>query len=87
LSNFGKLKWTVNAPSWSVDFLDLALTIWNGRVESNLFEKILNLYLYLPPHSAHPPGVLKGLVAGMLLHIIQLTTNPGIRHHHVQQLF
>jgi hypothetical protein len=77
----------VNKPSRSADFLDLTLTICNGRVKASLFEKKQNLYLYLPPHSAHPPGVLKGLIAGMLLQIIRLTTNPGIWLNHVRQQY
>ena len=40
------------------------LTIVNGKIVTGLYEKALNLYLYIPPHSAHPPGVLTGLVLG-----------------------
>lgn len=78
-SSFGKLSWDFSTRSSSVDFLDLTVTITGGRVETCLYEKALNLYLYLPSHSAHPPGVLKGLIHGMLLRINRLTTNPDAR--------
>ena len=32
----------------------------------------MNLYLYIPPHSAHPPGVLTGLVYGNIICIHSL---------------
>jgi hypothetical protein len=31
---------------------------------TNTHQKDLNLYLYIPPRSAHPPSCLKGLIAG-----------------------
>ena len=34
-----------------------------------LYEKAMNLYLYIPTHSAHPPGVLTGLVFGKIFRI------------------
>jgi hypothetical protein len=84
---FGKLRWDFVPLAMTSNFLDLTLTNNQGRVESTLFEKELNLYLYLPPHSAHPPGVLKGTIAGMIQRIIQLTSEPSTRKAHVQRFF
>jgi hypothetical protein len=86
-STYGKLSWDFSTRSSSVDFLDLTVTITNGRIETCLYEKALNLYLYLPPHSAHPPGVLKGLIFGMLLRINTLTTNPNARTAYIHRFY
>jgi hypothetical protein len=63
---FGKLTWTADTPSNSVNFLDLTLSISNGFVTSKTYSKEHNLHLYLPPRSAHSPGVLKSLIYGNL---------------------
>jgi hypothetical protein len=61
MNDFG-LTWEVNTPCHRVDFMDLTITIIQNRLTTTLYEKAMNLYLYIPPHSAHPPGVLSGLV-------------------------
>ena len=58
------IKWEFKPLSPSVDFLDITISIDNGCISTTLFEKALNLYLYISPHSCHPPGVLTGLVLG-----------------------
>ena len=36
------------------------------KIVRRTFQKALNLYLYIPQHSAHPPGMIKGVVFGLL---------------------
>ena len=56
VNDFGSLKWEFLDRTPLVDFLDLTITLTGmGKVATCLYEKAMNLYLYLPPHSAHPP--------------------------------
>ena len=65
---FKKLQWTVSSRERTTDFLDLTITINDAnKIETRLFEKPLNKYLYLPPHSCHAPGVFNGFIKGMIL--------------------
>ena len=61
----------------SNDFMDVTISLVDNKVEFVLYEKKLALHLYLPPHSSHPPGVVKvkGLVMGEVLRIFQLCTH------------
>ena len=64
---FGKLDWTFEPANPNINFLDL--TIFRDESDSLItktFEKPLNLHLYIPSHSAHPPGVLHGMIFGNL---------------------
>ena len=50
----------------------MTIAIREDRIITSLYEKSTNLYLYIHPHSAHPPGVLTGLVSGIILRIHSL---------------
>jgi hypothetical protein len=85
---FGKLEWEFTDRAKSADFLDLTIAIKpNGTIGTKLFEKKLNLYLYIPPHSAHPPGVTRGLIFGMITRIFRLTTDYADQRSAVTDLF
>lgn len=71
----GGLGWDFSKRSNSIDFMDVTISLVDNKVEFVLYEKKLALHLYLPPHSSHPPGVVKGLVMGEVLRIFQLCTH------------
>jgi chromosome segregation ATPase len=67
LNSFSQLKWTTSGLSSTVNFLDITVAInANGKISTKTYQKPTNLHLYIPPTSAHPPGVLKSLIFGNL---------------------
>lgn len=72
VNTYHGLEWVFTPLNDSVDFMDMTLTISANKFDITLFEKPLNLYLYIPPSSAHPPGMIIGLVYGMVLRLWKL---------------
>jgi hypothetical protein len=61
------LKWTCDGHVKDLIFLDLRISIMpNCQLHYKTYQKEHNLYLYIPPGSAHPKNVLFGLVYGRL---------------------
>ena len=72
----------------SIHFLDLQITCSDTNTfETRIYEKPENLYLYLPPHSLHSPGVLNGFIVGLIQRIYDLTTRPEHRNIDILKLF
>eukprot|EP00804_Cyclotella_cryptica_P005147 CCRYP_018671-RB/>CCRYP_018671-RB protein AED:0.36 eAED:0.36 QI:0/-1/0/1/-1/0/1/0/158 len=67
--------------------MDLTLTLSGQTIQSTLFEKPQNLYLYLPPHSSHPKGPLQSLIYGNILRIHRLCSSPREVHKHTRYFF
>ncbi|CAB9503752.1 Reverse transcriptase (RNA-dependent DNA polymerase) [Seminavis robusta] len=62
-NNEYKLHWEFTALSSQVDFMDMTITLTHdNKLVTTLYEKPTNLYLYIPSHSCHPPGLLSGVV-------------------------
>ena len=79
MNNYPGLTWEFNGPTNKVDFMDLTISITNGQISTSLFEEPLNLHLYIPPHSAHPPGLLPGIVHSTLFRIFTLCSDHDDR--------
>ena len=62
--SYGKLNWIFTNLCTSVNFLDLTISISDNPIITKIYEKPLNLYLYLPPHSTHPRGLVHGMILG-----------------------
>jgi hypothetical protein len=87
-TGFGKLVWDVSDRASTVNFLDMTITLLpSGRIKTRLYEKPLNLHLYLSPHSAHPPGLVSGLIHGMLYRILLLTTDRSDTYQDIRNFY
>lgn len=81
------LEWVCTDLATSVNFMDLTITIADGHLETTLFEKAQNLYLYIPPHSSHPRGVFTGLIFGQVLRIRRLCSKQSDADDRIKQFF
>jgi hypothetical protein len=66
INDFGLLRWEIDEPTISLDYLDINITIDNDSIVTRTFRKAMNLYQFLPPHSAHPPATLKGMIYSLM---------------------
>jgi hypothetical protein len=66
LNNWGRLEWVTEEPTTTTTFLDLNISISHSKIHTSTFQKEMNLYLYIPPSSSHPPSCFKGLLTGEL---------------------
>ncbi len=73
------LSWEFSELTDRLDFMDLNLHLTNGKITTSLYEKPMNLHLYIPPHSAHPPGLMPGIVFGSIFRIYTLCSNDQDR--------
>ncbi len=81
------LQWEFTTPSTSCTFMDMTIAINNNTATTTIFEKAQNLYLYIPPTSAHPPGMIHGLIYGNILRIHRLCTHPHDIQSKSQEFF
>jgi len=83
----GQLTWEIEKPTTTIDFLDLTLTINNGRVTSKTYQKSMNLYLYIPPMSAHPRNCIRGTIYGLINRYYAQNTYRKDYVHFVRRLY
>jgi hypothetical protein len=80
------LEWEVSELTTKVDFMDLTLSISdNGTIFTTLYQKPSNFHLYIPPHSAHPPGLLSGMIYGTVHRIHTLCSSQADRQQRLRE--
>ena len=67
--------------------MDITVSIAGDGLHTTLYEKPLALYLYIPPHSAHPPGILTGHVYGEVLRIHRICKDEDDRANRVRTCY
>ena len=73
LSKDLKINW--DTPKEKVNFLDLNIKMAQDKIETSVFQKTLNKYLYITPHSLHAPHTFAGFIKGELIRYARLSTN------------
>ena len=87
MQNCHSLEWVFTSPSLTCNFMDLTLSLTNNRVHTIIYEKKHNLYLYFPPHSAHPSGTINGFIFGHILRLLCLCLNCHDSQRKSQEFF
>ena len=87
MQDYYGLEWIFEERSKKVNYMDMTISIHEGWIVTSLYEKATNLYLYIPPHSAHPPGVLTGLVSGNILRIHSLFSEQDNINLRINQFY
>ncbi len=78
LNQWGTLRWTCDGHVDSLIFLDLRISIGPKRhLTFQTYQKPMNLYLYIPPGSAHPEKMLRSLIFGRLRAYWLQNTHPS----------
>jgi len=76
VNNNHGLEWEFSELSDTAQFLDLTTKIQvDGRIKTTFYKKLMALYLFIPPHSAQPNGVLTGHIFGNVLRIFHLNSD------------
>ena len=82
----GIAKFKSNFSSDQVEFLDLIISIENGKLKTNLFVKPSNLQIYLDFMSNHPTHCKVGLIYGQALRVIERCSDPSDADLHLENL-
>ena len=75
LNDNNGLEWICSKRCDKLDFMDLTISINGTKFETTLYEKPMAFHLYIPPNSAHPPGVTTGHIFGEVLRINRLCSD------------
>ena len=69
------LTWEFTDLSNTTAFMDLTITLENGRFNTAIYANPMALHLYIPPTSSHAPGIATGLIFGHTLRVYRLCSH------------
>jgi hypothetical protein len=72
-----KLDFTATAPDDAVVFLDMTVYKEGNKLHVREYQKPGNPHLYVPAHSAHPPGLLKAIIYGNVKRLYKINSKKA----------
>ena len=85
MQDYYALEWIFKERSNNVKYMDMTIAIRGYWIVISLYEKAMNLYLYIPPNSSHLPGLLTRLVSGNILQIHSLCSEQDDINHRMKE--
>ena len=82
----GVVKFKSNFSTNQVEFLDLVISIKDGKLKTNLFVKPSNSQLYLDFNSNHPKHCKTGIIYGQALRILERCSDKNDVDLHLENL-
>ena len=82
----GVVKFKANFSISHVEFLDLVISIKDGKLKTNLFVKPSNSQLYLDYNSNHPKHCKTGIIYGQALRIVERCSEREDVNLHLENL-
>ena len=70
-----KIKFEIHQSTESVNFLDVNITLTNGRLSTSLYSKPTDSHLYLDNSSCHPEHVIKNIPKGQFLRLRRICSD------------
>ena len=67
MNKWHRLHWDFEDLSTTAHFMDLSISLKGNKLHTTLYEKEMNLHLYISLASAHPSGLIAGIIKGMIL--------------------
>ena len=71
------IKFEVNISEHSVNFLDVTISLKDGKLITSLYTKPTNAHLYLNWNSSHPQHVLKNIPKGQFIRIKRICSEKN----------
>lgn len=81
-----KMKFEVSMSQESVNFLDVTVSLRDGKLETSLYSKPTDAHLYLNAKSFHPSHVIKNIAKGLLIRIRRICSRKFDYLEHGREL-
>ena len=72
------IKFEVQISDKKINFLDTTITLENGTLKTELYNKAINTNMYLDSSSCHPPHIIKNIPKGQFIRIRRFA--PTLKH-------
>ena len=67
-NGYRELRWKTPGLEESVIFLEFVVDTYgpNNVLKFTSYTKLMNIFLYIPAHSAHPTGAIEGIIYSII---------------------